>query len=100
MASELNALRWDGQRGHHEVYYLSLTDRGSGCVIWIRYQDPDGKVAYCYNSEVASLRYKLYERDRSEPTGWRLVDTLVAPGRAHSEYAQREPVPGLELQVR
>ena len=41
-----------------------------------------------------------YERDRAEPTGWRLVETLVAPGRAHFEYAQREPVPGLELQVR
>ena len=28
----------------------------------------------------------------AEPAGWRLVDELVAPGRAHFEYAQRETV--------
>jgi hypothetical protein len=89
MASELNALRWDGERGHYEIYYLSLTDRGSGSGIWIR-----------YNSEGASLRGKAYERDRSEATGWRLVDTLLGTGREHFEYAQREPVADLELQVR
>jgi len=33
----LNALRWDGQPGHYEVWYLSLTDRASGCGVWIRY---------------------------------------------------------------
>jgi hypothetical protein len=37
MGSNLNALRWAGQPGHYEVYYVSLTDRGSGCGIWIRY---------------------------------------------------------------
>ena len=26
-----NALQWDGRPGHYEVYYLSATDRGSGC---------------------------------------------------------------------
>jgi hypothetical protein len=69
-------------------------------LVGVTYHDPDGELAYCYNSEVASLRLLAYERDRSEPTGWRLVETLVAPGRAHFEYAQREPVPGLELQVK
>ena len=33
----LNALRWDGQPGHYEVWYLSLTDRASGSGVWIRY---------------------------------------------------------------
>ena len=37
MARDLNALRWDGSPGHYEVYYLSLTDRGSGVGVWIRY---------------------------------------------------------------
>jgi hypothetical protein len=37
MASNLNALRWAGQPGHYEVYYVSLTDRGSGWGLWIRY---------------------------------------------------------------
>ena len=69
-------------------------------LVGVTYTDPDGELAYCYNSEVASLRCRAYQRDRAEPTGWRLVETLVAPGRAHFEYAQREPVPGLALQVR
>jgi hypothetical protein len=69
-------------------------------LVGVTYTDPDGELAYCYNSEVASLRCLAYERDRSEPSGWRLAETLVAPGRAHFEYAQREPVPGLELHVR
>ena len=68
-------------------------------LVGVTYTDPDGELAYCYNSEVASLRCLAYERDRSEPSGWRLAETLVAPGRAHFEYAQRERVPGLQLQV-
>ena len=69
-------------------------------LVGMTYTDPDGELAYCYNTEVASLRCRAYERDRSEPSGWRLSETLVAPSRAHFEYAQREPVPGLELHVR
>ena len=38
--------------GHYEVYYLSATDRGSGCGLWIRYTmvaplDGDGRPARC-----------------------------------------------------
>jgi hypothetical protein len=68
-------------------------------LVGVTYTDPDGEPAYCYNSEVASLRCRAYQRDKAEPSGWRLVETLVAPGRAHFEYAQGEPVPGVELQV-
>lgn len=58
----------------------------------VTYHDPDGERAYCYNSETASMRVRVWE-------GERLVDELTAPGRAHFEYAQREPVDGLELQI-
>jgi hypothetical protein len=68
-------------------------------LVGVTYTDPDGELVYCYNSEVASLRCRAYQRDKAEPSGWRLVETLVAPGRAHFEYAQRERVPGLALQV-
>ena len=37
MGSSLNALRWDGQPGHYEVYYLTLTEPDSGVGVWIRY---------------------------------------------------------------
>jgi len=62
----------------------------------VTYHDPDGELAYCYNSETASMRVHVYERAR-RVGGWAHIRTLVATGRAHFEYAQREPVPDLEL---
>jgi hypothetical protein len=56
----------------------------------VTYHDPDGEQAYCYNGETASLRLQVWE-------GNELRRRLVAPGRAHFEYAQREPVPGIPL---
>ena len=32
-----NAFRWNGRPGHYEVYYLTITDPGTGVGIWIRY---------------------------------------------------------------
>lgn len=62
----------------------------------VTYHDPDGELAYCYNGETATMRLHLYERAR-QVGGWAHRQTLVAPGRAHFEYAQRTPVPDLEL---
>ena len=61
----------------------------------VTYHDPDGEPAYCYNSEVATLQLEVHERARSassEPAA-----TVLSPGRAHFEYAQRTPVPGVAL---
>lgn len=65
----------------------------------VTYEDPDGEPAYCYNSEVASIRIQVWHRAR-QVGGWRLHETLHSSGRAHFEYGQREPVPGLELLTR
>jgi hypothetical protein len=65
----------------------------------VTYHDPDGDLAYCYNGETASMRLWVWGRARGAPDGWGLVEELRAPGRAHFEYAQREPVPGLRLHV-
>src|SRR5205807_5724760 len=32
-----NALQWNRQPGHYEVYYLTLTDPQTGLGVWIRY---------------------------------------------------------------
>jgi hypothetical protein len=56
----------------------------------VTYHDPDGERAYCFNTEIATLRLQVREGDK-------LLETFVAPGRAHFEYAQREPVPGVPL---
>jgi tocopherol cyclase-like protein len=67
-------------------------------LLGVTYHDPDGDLAYCYNTEVASMTLELLERaDRS---GWRTVDSLRSDGRAHFEYAQREPLPGVRLDIR
>jgi hypothetical protein len=66
-------------------------------LIGVTYQDPDGEAAYCYNTEVAGMRIEVHER----PLGgrWRKVDELHCDGRAHFEYAQREPVSGAALLI-
>lgn len=62
----------------------------------VTYTDPDGEQAYCYNSEVASMRVSVFDRADGR---WVLRQTLVSRGHAHFEYGQREPVPGLELHL-
>jgi hypothetical protein len=62
----------------------------------VTYHDPDGELAYCYNSETATMRLHVYERAR-QVGGWAHRMTLSAVGRAHFEYGQRSPVPDLEL---
>ena len=75
---------------------IGEVDADRGQLAGVTYHDPDGELAYCYNSETASMRLHLYERAR-QVGGWAHRMTLVAAGRAHFEYAQRTPVPDLEL---
>jgi hypothetical protein len=65
-------------------------------LVGVTYTDPDGDQAYCYNSEVASMRVSVFDRSGGR---WRLRQTLISRGRAHFEYGQREPVPGLDLHL-
>jgi hypothetical protein len=65
----------------------------------VTYQDPDGDLAYCYNSEVASMRVGVLDKQARGTFGWVLRETYVADGTAHFEYAQREPVPDVGLLV-
>jgi hypothetical protein len=65
-------------------------------LVGVTYTDPDGDKAYCYNSEVASMRLSVFDKAKGR---WDLRQTLLSHGRAHFEYGQREPVPGLELHL-
>ena len=65
----------------------------------VTYHDPDGDLAYCYNSEVASMRLGVLDKRGRGRFGWVLRETYVADGTAHFEYAQRTPVADVDLLV-
>lgn len=65
-------------------------------LVGVTYHDPDGRPAYCYNSETASVRLELHERAGRE---WVLAETLVSEGRCHFEFGTRTRLPGIELSV-
>ncbi len=67
-------------------------------LVGVTYQDPDGDPAYCYNTETASIRLHLYER-APRARGWAHAGMLRSNGAAHFEYAQRTPVPDMELHL-
>ena len=46
------------------------------------------------------MRVSVYDKTRRGGSPWMLRETLESDGRAHFEYAQREPVPDVELQLR
>ena len=93
----LTGWRFEATAGRRKV--IAEVDAERELLAGVTYHDPDGERAYCYNSEVASMRVHLYERAR-QVGGWRHRQTLVSHGRAHFEYAQRTPVEGPKLVLR
>jgi hypothetical protein len=85
---ELTSWRFDATDGSRRLVCEVDADRAQ--LAGVTYHDPDGALAYCYNGETASMHVELMDRRG------RQIE-FVAPGRAHFEYAQRTPVPGLEL---
>jgi hypothetical protein len=89
--------RFEAIDGRRKLISEVLADRRM--LAGVTYHDPDGQPAYCYNTETASMRLGVYERTGGR-AGWRHAATLEGRGCAHFEYAQREPLPGLELHLR
>lgn len=87
---------WSFEARDGDLKVVGEVDADRDALVGVSYHDPDGETAYCYNSEIATMRLKVLEKSRSS-RHWQLRETLVAPGRAHFEYGQREPVPGLPL---
>lgn len=87
--------RLDARDGARRL--VAEVDAPRETLVGVGYRDPDGDAAYCYNSEVASLRLFVWHRTRG--SGWTLRDTLTADGTAHFEYAQRAPVAGAPLHI-
>jgi len=93
----LTSWHFDARDGHRRL--VGRVDAPRHTLVGVTYHDPDGELAHCYNSEVASMRVWVYDRV-SRRARWALRDTLQARSCAHFEYAQREPLPGLALALR
>jgi hypothetical protein len=91
----LDTWRFEAQAGRRKV--VAEVDAPRETLAGVTYHDPDGRPAYCYNSEVASMRLFVWDRTARGRFGWTLRDTLVADGRAHFEYGQRAAVADVEL---
>lgn len=53
----------------------------------VEYADPDGERLYCINSEVASMKIRLFRR--AHGLRWRHVETIKASNTTHLEHACR-----------
>jgi hypothetical protein len=94
--SRFEETSWDFEVSEGDRKLIGEVEADRRLLAGVTYHDPDGDLAYCYNSEVANMKLYVHERT-GRRGGWRHATTLLAPGTAHFEYAQRTPVPGLEL---
>jgi hypothetical protein len=96
--SDFDLTSWRFQARGHGLKVEGTVSARKEDLVGVTYHDPDGELAYCYNTEVADMRLDVFSRPR--PWGdWRRADRLEANGCAHFEYAQREPVDGVELKI-
>jgi hypothetical protein len=91
----LSTWRLEARAGRRRI--AAEIDAPRATLAGVTYHDPDGRPAYCYNSEVASMRLTVWDRAARGRAGWTLRDELVADGRAHFEYGQRASVPNVDL---
>jgi len=94
--SEFDLDGWRFEARGHGIRFRGTVDTRREDLVGVTYHDPDGDLAYCYNTEVANMRLEILCR-RSRR--WTKVDELRASGRTHFEYAQRTPVDGVELKI-
>ncbi|HYF24332.1 MAG TPA: hypothetical protein VD931_01195 [Baekduia sp.] len=91
----LESWSFEARDGHRKI--AGRVDAPHASLVGVTYDDPDGDQVWCYNSETASMRLTVLDRQSGT---WRERAGLVADGRAHFEYAQRAPAEGVELLLR
>lgn len=96
-SSRLTSYRVSARHGARRVEIE--VDALREALLGVVYEDPDGSLLRCWNSEVADLRCHVWDRRRRGLGGWTLRETLVAPGRGCFEYAQRAPIAGLPMHI-
>jgi hypothetical protein len=96
--SEFDLTHWKfTARDRRRKMFCTVTTRVED-LVGVTYHDPDGELAYCYNTEIADVKLELHER-AARRNEWVKLDELRSAGAGHFEYAQREPVEGAKLLV-
>ena len=93
---DLTWWRFEARRGSRKLVGVVKTRVED--LVGVTYHDPDGELAYCYNTEVADMKLDLFER-ASRRGPWQKREELRSEGRAHFEYAQRKPIEGVPIRV-
>jgi hypothetical protein len=94
--SEFDLSGWRFEARGRGIRFRGTIDARREDLVGVTYHDPDGELAYCYNTEVADMRLEILRRESGR---WTKVDELTADGRAHFEYAQRAPIDGVALKI-
>ena len=95
--SRFELTRWELQAVDGRRRVQVEIDAPRDLLVGVTYHDPDGELAHCYNTEVATLRLLVQDRTGTRSSRWTDRAHLVSDGAAHFEYAQREPVPDVPL---
>lgn len=83
---------WTFETGASRTRLRCEVSVGREQLVGVTYHDPDGERAWCYNSEVATVRAQLWQ------DGDLVVDRL-AERTGHMETGRRDPVPGLPIDI-
>jgi hypothetical protein len=94
--SEFDLGGWRFEAKAKEIRVRGMVTARREDLVGVTYHDPDGELAYCYNTEIADMRLEVLTRSTRS---WKRVDELRADGMAHFEYAQRTPIEGVELKI-
>jgi hypothetical protein len=87
----LGSWRVDVQNRHYRL--SGRIEAPARALLRARYEDPDGTDRYCHNSEIASARLALFERQSG---GFEEVALLDSRGSTHAEWAGRAPAVAVE----
>ncbi|MFP5261416.1 MAG: tocopherol cyclase family protein [Blastocatellia bacterium] len=78
---------WSFSAMNRSVYIEGSAQCRLRDMLQVEYKDPDGDRLYCVNSEVASMKIRLFRRTHG--LRWRHVETIKASNTAHLEHACR-----------